>query len=70
MRFLVYAPNAKKIYVVGNFNGWKKSDKYEMQKIDDTGCHIIYIEGLKEFEIYKYLIVTKDDKEIFYYYPR
>lgn len=65
VRFLVYAPNAKKVYLVGDFNNWEKNDNYEMEKIESTGCFAIFVENLKEYDLYKYLIVTKEDKEIF-----
>lgn len=65
VRFLVYAPNAVEIYVVGDFNNWKKEQKYKMNAIDSTGCYVIFIEGLKEYDLYKYLIVTKKGKEIY-----
>lgn len=64
VRFLVYAPNAKNVYVVGDFCNWQKDDKYKMKKIDDTGCYIIFIEGLKEYDLYKYLIETADGRDI------
>ena len=66
-RFLVYAPNAVKVFVVGDFNEWRKTEQGEMQKIDDTGCWICFIEGLKENDIYKYLITTKEYRDIFGY---
>ncbi len=64
-RFLVYAPNAVKVFVVGDFNEWRKSEVGEMQKIDDTGCWICFIEGIKENDIYKYLITTKEYRDIY-----
>lgn len=65
VRFLVYAPNAKNVYLVGDFNNWEKNDKYEMEKINNTGCFAIFVENLKEYDLYKYLIKTEDDKEIY-----
>ena len=64
-RFLVYAPNAVKVFVVGDFNEWKKTEAFEMQKIDDTGCWILFAEGLKENDIYKYLITTSEYRDIY-----
>ena len=62
IRFLVYAPNAKSVSVVGNFNDWDKN-KNPMEKFGDTGCYITFIEGLKENELYKYFINGADGKE-------
>ena len=65
VRFLVYAPNAVKVFVVGDFNEWKKTEAHEMVKIDDTGCWILFVPGLKEFDLYKYLITTKEYRDIY-----
>ncbi|MBR1844370.1 MAG: 1,4-alpha-glucan branching protein GlgB [Lachnospiraceae bacterium] len=65
VRFLVYAPNAVKVFVVGEFNEWKKTEKCEMTKIDDTGCFIVFIEGLKQYDMYKYLITTSEYRDIY-----
>ena len=64
IRFLVYAPNARNVSVVGNFNDWDKN-KNPMEKFGDTGCFITFVEGLKENELYKYLIETSDGSEIY-----
>ncbi len=65
IRFLVYAPNAVTVFVVGDFNGWRKTEQHEMKRIDDTGCFIAFVEGLKDEDIYKYLIVTSDYRDIY-----
>ena len=65
VRFLVYAPNAVKVFVVGEFNNWKKTEECEMTKIEDTGCHIVFVEGLKQYDMYKYLITTKEYRDIY-----
>ena len=35
--FREWAPNAKEIFLVGDFNGWKETSKYAMKRIKDTG---------------------------------
>lgn len=65
VRFLVYAPNAIKVFVVGEFNDWKKTESAEMEKIDDTGCFICFIPGLKQYDMYKYLITTNEYRDIY-----
>ena len=65
VRFLVYAPNAVKVFVVGEFNEWKKTEQCEMEKIDDTGCHICFVPGLKQYDMYKYLITTSEYRDIY-----
>ncbi len=53
--FSVWAPNAKGVSVVGNFNSWK-ADSDQMDKIMDSGVWVLFIPGLKEGEVYKYAI--------------
>lgn len=54
-QFTVYAPHAKKVSVVGNFNHWN-SQGYEMK--GDHGIWSIFIPNLLPGECYKYEIVT------------
>ena len=35
--FREWAPNATKIYLVGDFNEWKETDKYQAKRIEGTG---------------------------------
>lgn len=53
-RFRCWAPNAKSVSVVGDFNGWNR-DINQMYKID-SDIWEIYIEGLKRFDIYKFSV--------------
>jgi len=57
--FTVWAPNAKNISVIGSFNGWN-TDANPMKKLSIEGLWNVFIEGVQEYEIYKYHIVTKD----------
>jgi 1,4-alpha-glucan branching enzyme len=61
--FTLWAPNAREVRVVGNFNGWNGIN-YPMRKIDKTGIWNIFISGLDEYEIYKYEIHTRDGRVI------
>lgn len=63
--FRVWAPNAKSVHVVGNFNEWKKDTLYEMKEIDKNGIWELSISFLQDGELYKYLITTKENKELF-----
>ncbi|MCM1991693.1 1,4-alpha-glucan branching protein GlgB [Oceanirhabdus seepicola] len=62
VRFTVYAPNAEKVNVVGDFNNWNGSN-HPMKKHESLGIWNIFIQGLKEGDIYKYEIFTRD-KEV------
>jgi 1,4-alpha-glucan branching enzyme len=53
--FAVWAPNAKSVSVVGNFNAWNGSD-HAMRRLGDSGVWELFIPGLKAGELYKYEI--------------
>ena len=57
-RFAVWAPHAREVSVVGDFNGW---DDYAhpMWKRDDE-IWVLFIPGLKNGDIYKYRVVGED----------
>ena len=57
--FSVWAPNAKRVSVVGNFNFWD-GRRHMMSQLDYTGVHGIFIPGLKEGELYKFEIRKRD----------
>ena len=54
--FRVWAPNASKINVVGDFNDWNNS-KNPMKKISEQGIWECFIPKVKPFQKYKYEIV-------------
>ena len=62
--FRVWAPNAKEMSVVGEFNSWVPGDA-PMKKMGDSGIWECFIEGLSEFDIYKYCVTTELDELIF-----
>lgn len=59
--FRVWAPNARSVSVVGEFNGWDRT-KNPMRRINNEGVFEAYIPSIKEFEVYKYSIETPDKK--------
>jgi len=56
--FRVWANNAEKVSVVGEFNGWN-INLNPMTKISSQGVFETFIEGLKEYDSYKYAITSK-----------
>ncbi len=58
--FAVWAPNAKRVSVVGNFNNWDGRVN-AMRKHPTCGVWDIFIPGIDEGEIYKYEIKTQED---------
>lgn len=61
-RFLVWAPNARAVSVVGDFNGWNPS-KNPMRR-HKTGVFSAFIRGLKDGDNYKYHITGSDGKAV------
>jgi len=62
--FSVWAPAAKEVYVVGDFNEWKPSG-YDCKPVSDGGVYDIFIPGAKVGQLYKFLIVTQDGETLF-----
>ncbi len=58
--FRVWAPNAKSVSVVGDFNGWDKSAN-PMNRIEG-GAWELKISGLKNYTAYKYAILRPDGR--------
>lgn len=56
--FSVWAPNAERVSVVGNFNNWD-GRRHPMRKLDYSGIFELFIPGKYIGEIYKYEICAK-----------
>lgn len=59
VRFAVWAPDAVRVSVVGDFNQWD-GRRHPMQRRDGD-IHELFIPGLKEGDIYKYEVKIKGD---------
>jgi 1,4-alpha-glucan branching enzyme len=57
--FLVWAPSARRVSVVGHFNGWD-GRRHPMRKRVECGVWEIFIPGIAPGEIYKYEIRGPD----------
>ena len=62
--FRVWAPNAKEVCVVGDFNNWTHGIN-NMHRLYDTGIWQAEIDNLSEFDSYKFSIKTQDDRVLF-----
>ncbi len=63
--FRVWAPRAKAVSVVGDFNSWIPVAA-PMKNIDPHGgIWECFIPGLQEYDIYKYCVTTPDDELVF-----
>jgi len=52
--FAVWAPNATKVSIVGNFNDWKKEEFPLFVRLDNSGIWEGFIPNFKKGEVYKY----------------
>ena len=57
--FNVWAPNAKQVYLVGDFNNWDK-EAYPMERIENTGIWTIFLTDAKHGQAYKYNVIGCD----------
>ena len=60
--FRVWAPNALSVSVVGDFNDWNSDSNY-MYKIG-FGCWELFVEGLNEYDLYKFCIETEKNEKL------
>ena len=61
--FRVWAPNAVKVFVTGEVCSWHPHT-HEMKLINDKGIFEVEISGIKQYDAYKYVIVTKSGTEL------
>ena len=61
VRFIVWAPRAKEIYLTGNFNDWNDTN-LPMERIPESGLWNICVKGVSEFDAYKYRIITQSNE--------
>ena len=57
--FRVWAPNAKTVSVVGDFDHWDRA-LHPMNKISDGGIWELFIPGIKQYDNYKYSVESPD----------
>ena len=62
-RFIVWAPNARRVSLVGEFNNWDP-DACPMEKFEG-GIWVVFMEGLRDSLCYKYCIDGADGRRIF-----
>ncbi len=70
--FRTYAPHARDLAVIGEFNNWKPT---KMKRIDSRGVYEVFIEGAKRTQMYKYRItqasgVVKDKSDPYAFYSQ
>ncbi len=56
--FAVWAPNARDVYVIGDFNGWNRTS-HRLQPREKSGIWEGFIKGIGAGSVYKYYIVSQ-----------
>ena len=62
--FVVWAPKAKEVYVVGDFNDWRAYG-YDMKPASDGGVYELFVEGARAGQCYKFLIISQDGEALY-----
>ncbi len=58
--FAVWAPNAKKVSVVGDFNRWSPKTHPLSERLDASGIWEGFVPGVGKGEVYKYYIKSRE----------
>ena len=58
VHFAVWAPNARQVFVAGDFNGW--SDERHPMNSSNSGIWTLYVPGVEEHALYKYHIIAQN----------
>jgi len=61
--FAVWAPNARNVRVVGDFNYWD-GRIHQMNEVENSGVYELFVPGVHPGMVYKYQILTADDEFI------
>ena len=62
--FAVWAPHARRVAVVGDFNGWDFEANY-MERQEPMGIYTCFVPGVDVGDLYKFCIETQQGKRIF-----
>ena len=60
--FAVWAPNARQVAVIGDFNDWNATT-HPMHS-SDSGIWSLFVPGLDQFAVYKYRITTQHGEQL------
>ena len=62
--FAVWAPHAAAVHVIGEFNGWDE-ESHPMKKEGPGGIHSLFVPGVQENTLYKFLITTEKGEKLY-----
>lgn len=66
VNFLLWAPHAERVFVIGTFNDWEE-EQDEMQRLEPAaqGVYELFVPEAKMGDLYKYLIITKNGDKLY-----
>lgn len=59
VHFVLFAPGAKSVRLMGDFNGWDR-ETLPLYRLQNTGVFELFVPGVRSFETYKYVIETRE----------
>ena len=62
--FAVWAPHAKSVSVIGDFNGWDENANY-MERQEPLGIYVGFVAGVKVGDLYKFCIETQKGDRLY-----
>ncbi|MBR0172683.1 MAG: 1,4-alpha-glucan branching protein GlgB [Lachnospiraceae bacterium] len=62
--FAVWAPEAASVHVTGTFNNWN-TESHPLEKMESCGIWKAFYPGIKEGELYKFLITTPSGDKLY-----
>lgn len=64
--FDVWAPHAKEVYVIGEFNGWdENANPMSRVKPEEMGVYEAFVPGAEKGQMYKYLIISESGERLY-----
>ncbi len=57
VHFAVWAPNARQVYLIGDFNQWH-GESHPLSS-SDSGIWTLFVPGVGEHTVYKYRVVSQ-----------
>jgi 1,4-alpha-glucan branching enzyme len=62
--FDVWAPHAREVYLIGEFNGWNETAD-PMRRLEPAGIYELFSDKARPGQMYKYLIITPDGRKLY-----
>ncbi len=62
--FSVWAPNARTVSIIGNFNGWNRQEHQLFPRWDSSGIWEGFIPDIANGEVYKFFITSNSGEEL------